>query len=443
MEYSDNIIGRCVDTDPQQENITMGFLDVFARPSPEKLEKKGDALFEAEQWGLAKLEYDHALELLEKRADPDPDALNRIIEKLASVTKALAHEHLQNAEELIAGGFWDEAQDLLSLALELSAEGDFRQVVERQIRHISDRRPEEKNMDPGQTDLIGRPAGDHNSPTPARNVPEEEYFIALCGTLPVDIGDTYLEYGENFKAGYVALNRGEFKTAEHYLALALDEHPEPGSYIALELAATYANLGRSAEAQHLLKDVLRVHPDALPAYQLLCDIYWEQGAFRQVDALLDSVPAEFSESLAIVLLKGETLRRSGSVEAARTYYQGFLETYGWNAEVAQKLAEAHEILGDPSDARALYREMMETCASCRARVDPEIKHKYAELSFEEGIYNSEVLELYLSLAREIPENAAAYFDRISHIYSSQGNMDEALRFRGFSERAKTEPNHRS
>lgn len=421
----------------------MGFLNLFARPSPEKLEKKGDALFEAEQWGLAKLEYDHALELLEKSADSGPDAQKRITGKLESVRTALANEHLQNAEGLIEGGFWDEAQDLLSLAMELSAEGDFRQAVEREIRNISDRRLEAREADPGETDLIGRPAGDRDSLTPSGNVPEEEYFIALCGTLPDDIGDAYLEYGENFKAGYVALNRGEFKTAEHFLSLAMDEHPEPGSYISLELAAAYANLDRSAEAQRLLEDFIRVHPDALPAYQLLCDIYWEQGTFQQVDALLASVPEEFSESLAIVLLRGETLRRSGSVEAARTYYQGFLETYGWNEEVAKKLAEAHEVLGDPSQARALYKEVMETCTGCRARVDPEIKHKYAELSYEEGITNSEILELYLSLAREIPDNAAVYFDRISHIYASQGNTDEALRFRGFSDRAKIEQHHRS
>ena len=91
----------------------------------------------------------------------------------------------------------------------------------------------------------------------------------------------------------------------------------------------------------------------------------------------------------------------------------------------------------------MYKEVMDACTGCRARVDPEIKHKYAELSFQEGVRNAVILELYLSLAREIPENAAVYFDRISSIYDSQGNTEEASRFRSFSERAKAEQGRRS
>lgn len=421
----------------------MGFFNLFARPSPEKLEKKGDALLQAEQRGLAKLEYEHALDQLEQKGDTDPELLQRISEKLTTVKEGLAKEHQQNASDLIAGGFREEARDLLRLALELSIDPDFQQAVQQQMNEMENRPLEDMEMDTNIMDPAPLSEGEPDVPRSQERASDEEIFAALCGTLPEVVGDAYLDYGENFKTGYMALNRGDFDTAVRFLIRAMDDHPEPDSYIPLELAAAYANLGRTAEAQQLLKRLLAYHPDALPAYQLLCDIHWEQKDFQQVDVLLASVPEDFADSLAIILLKGETLFRSGGVEAARKYYQDAMDRYGWQEDIARALARAHEALGDASRARAIYKEMMDTCTSCHARVDPIVKHKYAELSFQEGVHNSEILELYLSLAREHPDNAAVYFDRISRIYANLGNIQEAERFRGFSERAIAEQSRRS
>ena len=77
---------------------------------------------------------------------------------------------------------------------------------------------------------------------------------------------------------------------------------------------------------------------------------------------------------------------------------------------------------------------MDQCRSCHARVDPYLKQKYADLSFDSGLNTTEVLELYLSLAQEMPENAADYYQKISRIYSAQGNEVEAQRFRLISEK---------
>jgi hypothetical protein len=62
-------------------------------------------------------------------------------------------------------------------------------------------------------------------------------------------------------------------------------------------------------------------------------------------------------------------------------------------------------------------------------VDPAVKHKYAELSFAAGIYDTHILELYLALAQEIPAMAPDYYARVSRIYAEQGNEAEAARFR--------------
>ena len=46
--------------------------------------------------------------------------------------------------------------------------------------------------------------------------------------------------------------------------------------------------------------------------------------------------------------------------------------------------------------------------------------------------------MYLSLACEIPGNAAHYYERISRIYTDRGNASEAEIFLAFSKRAQAE-----
>ena len=72
------------------------------------------------------------------------------------------------------------------------------------------------------------------------------------------------------------------------------------------------------------------------------------------------------------------------------------------------------------------------------RPDPFIKRKYADLILESGEYTTQVLELYLSLAQEDPENRGEYFVKASRIFEEQGNPEEARRFRLLSERHEKE-----
>ena len=418
----------------------MSLLKLFSGPSPEKLEQKGDALFEAGLWGRAKLEYERALHKLEKQTGQENDHQKQLSAKILKTRDALARDHRKTAEDLIDGGYLDDAKDMLALANEITADEPFRQEVEQDLKALEaqqKQKPDAASPDP----FYGLAADDDDDddddePPPASS--EDENFFALLSTLPDEVQDAYLEYGEDFKIGYTALNNGDFQRAATSLSHAMEENPGPESYIPLELAAAYLNLGRSAEAQNLLENFLEHHPEALPAYQLLCEIYWEQKNFHQADVLLESVPHEFAESLAIVLLKGETIFQAGNYEATGDYYHGVLDTYGWDDTVARELAKACEAQDEPDRARDIYREIMDRCNSCHSRIDPVVKHKYAELCFAAGMTGTDILEMYLSLAQEIPGNAALYFDRTSRIYTDQGNASEAERFRAFSARAQAE-----
>ena len=411
----------------------MSLLKLFSGPSPEKLEKKGDALFAAGHWGQAKLAYEGALDKRQKRSGQDIDARHRLAEKIRETVNALAREHRQTAQNLIEGGHYDEARALLTLAMEVTADRQLKAELDAQLHALTSPRNHPNDREP----MVSTVRSEDSDPL-FDEASEDDYFQALCGTLPQEVRDAYLAYSEDFKSGYIALNRGDFQAAAESLSRAMAQNPQPESYIPLELASAKLNLDRPAEARELLESFLEHHPHALPAYQLLCEIYWDEEDFDRVDALLASLSEELAESVAAVLLKGETLMRAGRHADARNFFRQFLKGYDWNDTVARELAKAHEALNESAEARAIYREIIGRCDSCRARIDPAIKHRYAELCFADGLYTTEILEMYLALAREIPENAAGYFDRISRIYAAQGNPTEAERFHSFARRAAAE-----
>lgn len=411
----------------------MSLLKLFSGPSPEKLEKKGDALFAAGHWGQAKLAYEGALDKRQKRSGQDIDARHRLAEKIRETVNALAREHRQTAQNLIEGGHYDEARALLTLAMEVTADRQLKAELDAQLHALTSPRNHPNDREP----MVSTVRSEDSDPL-FDEASEDDYFQALCGTLPQEVRDAYLAYGEDFKSGYIALNRGDFQAAAESLSRAMAQNPQPESFIPLELASAKLNLDRPAEARELLESFLEHHPHALPAYQLLCEIYWDEEDFDRVDALLASLSEELAESVAAVLLKGETLMRAGRHADARNFFRQFLKGYDWNDTVARELAKAHEALNESAEARAIYREIIGRCDSCRARIDPAIKHRYAELCFADGLYTTEILEMYLALAREIPENAAGYFDRISRIYAAQGNPTEAERFHSFARRAAAE-----
>ena len=411
----------------------MSLLKLFSGPSPEKLEEKGDALFAAGHWGQSKLAYEGALGKRQKQSGQDIDARHRLAQKIREAVNALAREHRQTAQNLIEGGYDDEARALLTLAIEVTADPQFRAELDAQLHALTSPRNHPNDREP----VVSTVRSEDSDPL-FDEASEDDYFRALCGTLPQEVRDAYLAYGEDFKSGYIALNRGDFQAAAESLSRALEQNPQPESYIPLELASAKLNLDRPAEARELLERFLEHHPHALPAYQLLCEIYWEEEDFDRVDALLASLPEELAESVAAVLLRGETFMRAGRHADARKFYRQFLEVYGWNDDVARELSKAHEALGESAEARTIYREIIGRCDSCRARIDPAIRHRYAELCFADGQYTTEILETYLALAREIPENAAGYFDRVSRIYAAQGNPTEAERFLSFARRAAAE-----
>jgi len=406
----------------------MAWFNLFSGPSAERLEQKGDALGAAGYWGAAKLEYERAQRKLEDATVQDQVTLHRLEEKIAATREALARDHHRNASDLVAIGDFKEALALVELALALTADDALKETLAQQHREI------EATHTTARRQTFLAPEDDWDPEEDNADVlSSDEAFRALCGTLPDSVRRAYLGYGADFKTGYLALNNGDFEIAADYLTRALEARNAPDSYIPLELATACLQLNRLEQARQLLETLLQHHPDTLPAYQILCEIYWEQGSFDRADALLASIPGELATSLPVFVLKGETLFQAGHFDVAKSFYRDFLATYGWDESIAAALARTHEALNEMDHARRMYQEIMGHCNSCHRRIDPLVKEKVADLSFAAGIHDTAVLELYLSLAQEWPENASVYYAKVGRIYQTKGNENEARRFQALAD----------
>jgi tetratricopeptide (TPR) repeat protein len=408
----------------------MGFFKRFFSQDLEKSEQKGDAYLKASDWGRAKLEFEKALDALKKTSSDDASE-TRLRDKLVQAKEALAHEHRQTGEDLMEVESYDEAMGFLQLALDLTRDPALISAVEKLMHEIARRTAGDIQMEVPRSDPT--PLTDDEIYTGDQ---DDETFMALCSTLPEEIQEAYLSYGASFKTGYLALNRGDFDLAADELSHALEENSALDSIIPLELATAYLNMKKLDEARRLLETFLQYHPDALPGYQLLCEVYWEIGAFDHAETLLADCPDDLKNSLAYVLLRGRNLSQAGRHPEAASFYQDSMEAYGWNEPLAIALADTLETLGDLESARNLYAEIMNQCRSCHARIDPLIKRRFADISFDLGQHSSAIMEMYLSLAQDDPENSPLYFQKISRIYASMGNEEEARRFRVFAQQAE-------
>jgi tetratricopeptide (TPR) repeat protein len=410
----------------------MGILNFFSSKDPEDYEKKGDALFETGAYGKAIVEYERALERVEKSSPWDDGYRQSLLDKISSCREQLALGHENTATELMEAGHNDDARQYIELARELTRDAQLVAKLEQHLEQLDTDSSEAIQATLPNLDIPDQEKESEEEPVHTEE--DDEHFAALIGTLPEEIQETYRNYPAAFKTGYLALNRGDFELASENLTQAMQEFDDPQSYIPLELATASLNLAKYEEASRHAEAFLQHHPDALPAYQLLCEIFWETKSFDRAELLLASLPDELAESVAGYLMRGETFYHAGKFAEAKAFYREFSKKYEWNEAIARALAKAHEALGERTNARYIYGEIMDQCSSCHSRVDPELKQKFADLSFESGHKTSEILELYLSLAQEIPQNAADNYQKISRIYSAQGNEAEAQRFQAISEK---------
>jgi len=403
----------------------MGFLKIFSGKSPGELERKGDQYAENLEYGLAIIDYEKALGKLDNKSSGDTNYRKKLVEKVLNVKEALACMHVSNGEDLISEGVFDEAEELFDLAAGLTEDKALVLKIENRLKEIR-----EKSRGAEDVEMI--PVNNEDEEEEFIHT-EDEHFSAIISALSPEENKVYQSYGDNFKAGYVALHNGDFKTAGKKLSLALNENQTEKSFIPIELATAKINLGMHDDALELLENFIVHHPTLTRAYTLICEVLWERGDFDRAHKLLFSCLPEISDSIPVIILKGETFFYQKNYDEAVSIYLGVIEKKGWDEHIAGFLAKAYEALGLKEEARSVYGEIMGKCQGCGKRPDPYVMQRYAENSFDLGDYSQGILEIYLNLTKTDPENQKRYFKKISKIYSLQNNEQEAKRFLSFSD----------
>ena len=409
----------------------MGFLQFFTPKSFDVFEEKGDRLVRSNDLGLAKLQYEEALLRLEKSTPPEvSEHRHRIEMKIQDTRESLALQHKVSAGELVAAGCLEEAGELLELARELTCDPQLIQDVDNLVAEVAAELSMEleAQVSEGTDDEVFDLDDD------------AAYFVCVCSTLPDEVQDAYTGLGGNFQSGYIALNKGAFQIAADLLGKAMDDQGGRITYVHLELATVYMNLKDIPAARTLLEVFIGAYPESLRAYEALCEIYWESEDYKLADTLLQACPDTLKTSIPILLLMGETLFRSGKAVEAVSFYLKSIEYLGWDEQIAVSLARIYETMGRKNEALASYEEVMAGCKSCRRRVNPFVRQRYAELKYETGDLSSGLLDAYFSLCRENPENQGRYFSRIGDIYRRQGYPAEAQRYLEMARNVESEKN---
>jgi tetratricopeptide (TPR) repeat protein len=409
----------------------MALFKWFGGKTAAEHEHRADELFAGKDWGKAKLEYEKALDKLEAAADPEAAAIERLNNAIRRSCQALAQEHIQSGRELMRHGYRRDAAELFELALALCQD----ERTHRTATDLLERsRPAAESTSISPANLAGPETEPSSTP-----IPTEERFMILCSMLPEALQDIYSGYGRSFQQGYVALHEGRFGEAVEFLEAAQASAPDSGSYISLELAGAYFNLDRLDESRRLLETFLQHQPEALPGYEMLSEIYWEQMDFENAWRLLNGCPQSLQFSAAYVVLKGETLRREARFEEAARWFGEHLQTYGWNDKIATALAAVYEQSGKVDEALALYARYLNNCRGCGSKTPVAVERNYADLSLTKGDHSEQILEIYLGLAGRDPANAAEYYLKVSQIYAARGNRAESLRFREIAGQHKIDP----
>ena len=407
----------------------MGFFSFLSGKTPESLMEKGNLLFDKGQCGLAKIEYEKAKARHAKKPAQTRDFLVQIDTKISQSCESLSRQHLEKGMDLLEAGCHEDALDRLSLALELAVSQDLRQEIEVALTHCHPSSGKEVGHVGREDDSFNE---DLKASSSAHDLDDLETFEVLINTLSPEEQAAYGQYGQDFIHGLVALNCGDFQEAARSLEQAHGAHASPDNYIGLELATALLNLGELDRAQVLLTDFLEYFPRSLRGYQILCEVLWMKKAFDLAHQVLDNCPEPMGQEAAMVLLKGETWCREDKFNQAVDLYRKTLEQNGMQPAIVRALAGIKDVMGDFDEAFQLYAGLMATCTGCGQRPDVDLRRRFAHAGFAAGVMTSQIIDVYLDLVVEDPDNQATYYENVSRIYAHLGNEIEAKRFKEFA-----------
>jgi len=377
---------------------------------PEALRRKADALFEAGEFGPAKLAYDKAID-----ASPEPERASLRARSFACAD-GIARQRIVEARAYLDQG----AIELAELELEGALEVAHDETIRGEAQAILD----------------GLEARDAQTQAHTAEMTDEEQIALLMGQWEEAQADEYEAYGEELVNALLSLQRERFEEARAALELLLEQAESP-RYLFLEvgrarLVTDDAEGGRDAlDAFLRTLDTGEANEAKVAVNLTLARLADDEGRFEEAmkrfEAAVEAVPDDYRPYLAM----GAFLRDKGHAAEALEVLQTAM-TLSQSAAIDWRLLEevglAHEHLGQSTEGRIFLERVVEFFTSRQVMdLPPATATTLASLYEAEGRADR-AADMYRALSQGSDRpNHARYHYEAGRLLRVAGLEDEARR----------------
>jgi tetratricopeptide (TPR) repeat protein len=388
----------------------MSLLKKFFFADPGELEKKADLLYDAGDYGPAKLVYEKAL-----AASPE-SAHAALSDKARRCSDGIARRRIEEAKAYLAQGSNALAEQELQGALEVATEQALR--------------------DEAQSLLDGLEAEDAKEQAASIELTDEERIALLMGQWGDAQADEYERYGDALLDGLVAMHKEQFQDARARLEAVLADAPEP-RYLWLEVGrARLLSEDLPAGKEALQKFLSALGDDEGGETKLAANLSLARladesgdfdGAMGYFEAAVYSLPDDYRPYLAM----GAFLRNKGhGVEALDVLLtsQQLSESAGTDWRLLEELGLASDLAGKTDDARSFLEQVVEFFTNHQITdFPPSTATTLAKLYESDGRLDR-AADMYRALSQGSDrERHARYHYEAGRLLHAIGLMDEARR----------------
>jgi tetratricopeptide (TPR) repeat protein len=388
----------------------MGIFKKLFASDPESMRKKADALFDAGDYGPAKLAYEKAAEAADQADRP------ALEDRVRECMNGIARQRIDEARAYLKQGLVELAGQELAGAIEVAVDPS----VAEEAQRLAD----------------GLEAEDAQAQAATEELTDEERVALMMGQWEEAQADEYDAYGDTLLEALLALHHERFDDARTALEGLLEDATEPrflwlevgrarlltedlgGGQAALESFLVALGPGEASEAQ--------VSTNLMLA-RLADDGGRFEEAMQRFEAAIEALPDDYRPYLAM----GAFLRQKGHGDEALAVLQTALELSKSNAtdwRLLEELGLAHEMAGKPKEALKFLEQVIEFFTS-RQVVDfpPETTIALAKLYEADGRADR-AADLYRALSRGGDRDQhALYHYEAGRLLQGLGLDDEARR----------------
>ncbi len=318
----------------------MGLFKRLFTADPDALEKKADALFEAGDFGPAKLAYERALDAHAEQAHAP------LVEKIRQCTDAIAKQRIDEAKKYLTDGAIDLAAHELEGALEVATAASIRQEAQQL--------------------LDGLEAEDAREQAVSHEMTDEERIALIAGQWQDDQADEYEGYGQPLFDALVAMQRERFEEACEGLE-AIAERAATPRYLWLELGRARLltdDLVGGKEALERFLEVLDTEKGGetkLGAHLALARLADEREDFDEAvshfEGAIEAMPEDYRPYLAMGAFLREKAHPEEALDVLRTSLE-LSQSASADWRLLEELGLAHEAVGKTEEAKSFLEQVI-------------------------------------------------------------------------------------